>query len=61
MDCTLGRKEKERKSIEMMEMLRGNPIPEREDGRRKAGLHTMEKRGEGGNTYQWRTNSGDNR
>jgi hypothetical protein len=25
----------------MMEMLRVNPIPERGDGRRKEGLHTM--------------------
>lgn len=42
-------------------MLRGNPIPERGDGRRKAGLHTMGAKGEGPNSYQWRTNSGDNR
>lgn len=30
-------------------MLRGNPIPERGDGRRKAGLHTMGAKG-GGDT-----------
>jgi hypothetical protein len=45
----------------MMEMLRGNPFPERGDGRRKAGLHTMGEKREGVNTYQWGTNSGDNR
>jgi len=33
--------------MEMMEMLRGNPIPERGDGRRKAGLHTIGAKGEG--------------
>jgi len=33
--------------MEMMEMLRGNPIPERRDGRCKAGLHTMGAKGEG--------------
>jgi hypothetical protein len=33
--------------MEMMEMQRGNPIPERGDGRRKAGLHTMGAKGEG--------------
>jgi len=33
--------------MEMMEMLRGNPIPERGDGRRKAGLPTIGAKGEG--------------
>jgi hypothetical protein len=43
----LRHKEKERKNMEMMEMQSGNPIPERGDGRRKAGLHTMGAKGEG--------------
>lgn len=33
--------------MEMMKMQRGNPIPKRGDGRRKAGLHTIGAKGEG--------------
>jgi hypothetical protein len=50
--CTLRHKEKERKNMEMMEILRRNPVPERGDGGRKAGLYTMVAKGEEGNTYQ---------
>jgi hypothetical protein len=48
--------EKQEKNVKMMEMLKGNSIPERGEGKHIEGLHTT-----GGNKYQLRISSGDDR